>query len=84
MALTKVTVLDRIEILENAIINVRYGRKIMDDDGVTELARNYHRASFAPGTVINTLPAGPVRAIANLIWTPAVVAAYLASIKKLP
>ena len=71
----KITVVDQIEIIENAFIQVRQANKIVED-GV-ELASNYHRISFGPGDDISSMPDN-VQAIAAIIWIPEVVAEYQA------
>ena len=47
MALTKTTVVDKIEVLERGQVQVRTAT-VVAEDGV-ELARSYHRHGLAPG-----------------------------------
>ena len=47
-------------------------------DGV-EIARGYHRTSYAPGQSVATAPA-EVQKVANALWTSGVVRAYEASL----
>lgn len=71
--LTEITVVDKIEILENGIIQVREANKILRDEEI--IAQTYHRTSFIPGQ--DLAKADPkVVAIAQTVWTPEVVAAY--------
>ena len=77
MALTKEQAIDKIEIVENGIIQVRQITRIMEDG--KELSSSYHRWSFAPGDDVSDQPAN-VQAIAAAAWTPAVIAAYQAQI----
>jgi len=77
MALTKEQTIDKIEVLENGVIQVRQVTKIMEDG--KELSSSYHRWSFAPGDDVSDQPAN-VQAIAAAAWTPAVIAAYQARI----
>ena len=77
MALTKEQAIDKIEIVENGIIQVRQVTRIMEDD--KELSSSYHRTTFVPGSYISGQPAN-VQAIAAAAWTPAVIAAYEAQI----
>ena len=77
MALTKEQVIDKIEIVENGIMQVRQVTKIMEDG--KELSKSYHRWAFEPGTDVSDQPAN-VQAIAAAAWTEEVVAAYQAQI----
>ena len=82
MAITKETVADKIETLENGNIQVRIATVIKEDD--TELTRTFHRHVLAPSTKIddtwgNTDISGEdarVQAICNAVWTSAVKTAY--------
>ena len=73
MALTENKVIDKIEVVENGILQVREATKI-ERDG-EEIAKTYHRWSFAPGSDVSEMPAN-VQAIAAAAWTPEVIAAY--------
>jgi hypothetical protein len=73
MALTKEQAVDKIEVLENGSIQVRQVTRIMEDG--KELSKSYHRWAFDPGSDVSEQPAN-VQAIANIAWTPEVVAAY--------
>ena len=76
MAITKRTELKE-EILPNQIIQIRT-TTVVEEDGV-ELARNHHRHVVVPGQDV-TGESDEVQAIAEALWTPAVIAAYEASI----
>jgi urease accessory protein UreE len=77
MALEEVSVVDKIEVLLNGIIQVRTRNQVLRD-GV-EIAATYHRHVLAPGDdLTNEDPR--VTAIAAATWTEEVVAAYQASI----
>jgi len=76
MSLTKSTIVDQITVTENGIILVRETTRVMDGD--TEIAKSYHRNSFAPGADLTGQPDNVV-AIAAAAWTPEVLAAYEAS-----
>ena len=76
MALTEVKVIDKIEVVETGHVQVREAPKI-ERDGV-EIAKTYHRWSFAPGDDVSGQPAN-VQAIAAAAWTPEVIAAYQAA-----
>ena len=76
MALTEVKVIDKIEVVETGHVQVREATKI-ERDGV-EIAKTYHRWSFAPGDDVSGQPAN-VQAIAAAAWTPEVIAAYQAA-----
>ena len=76
MAITKRTELKE-EILPNQTIQIRT-TTVVEEDGV-ELARNHHRHVVVPGQDVTGEP-DEVQAIAAALWTPAVIAAYEASI----
>ena len=77
MSLEKQQVIDKIEVVENGIIQVRQVTRILEDG--QQLSSSYHRWSFAPGSDVSDQPAN-VRAIATAAWTPAVIAAYQAQL----
>ena len=79
MALNKTIVVDRIEVLQRGVIQVRTAT-VIDEDG-TELSRSFHRHILNPGadTAGETQR---VQDIATATWTAQVVTdwdAYLAS-----
>ena len=73
MALTEQTIISHIGLLEDGQIQVRRSRRIFD--GSTMIAEQYHRHVVAPGDDVSQADAR-VRAVANLLWTPAVIQAY--------
>jgi hypothetical protein len=73
MALSEVKVIDKIEVVENGALQVREATRIMKDG--EEIAKTYHRWSFAPGSDVSGQPAN-VQAIAAAAWTPEVISAY--------
>jgi hypothetical protein len=73
MALTEVKVIDKIEVVENGTVQVRESTKIMKDG--EEIAKTYHRWSFAPASDVSAMPAN-VQAICAAAWTPEVIASY--------
>lgn len=78
MALTKEQVIDKIEVMENAVLQIREVTRIMEDG--KELSKSYHRWSFEPGDDVSSQPAN-VQAIAAAAWTPEVIAAYQAQMQ---
>jgi hypothetical protein len=73
MALTKTTVTDKIEVLENGTLQVRSAIRVLEDGEV--LSSSFHRHTLAPGT--DTSNEDPkVVAIANAVWTTEVVTAH--------
>ena len=82
MAITKETVVDKIEVLEIGLIQVRTATVIKEDG--TELSRNFHRHVLNPRTKSgdtwgDTDISGEdsrVQAIANATWTDDVKSAY--------
>ena len=93
MALSKVTVVDKIEVLEKGQVQVRTATRVLED-GV-ELSSSFHRHVIDPqvrsgyekdvsaGTWAATDVTGEdarVAAICTASWTAAVIAAYKASV----
>ena len=86
MAITKDTVVDKIEVLEMGQVQVRTATKIMEDG--TELNRSFHRHVVVPSvkngdtwgdTDISSEDAR-VQAICTATWTDSVKTAYQAMI----
>lgn len=75
--ITKTSKVDQITIGENGIINYRVATAITED-GI-ELAKSYWRNSLEPGKDLTGIPQEVVD-VANLKWTPEVVAAFQALI----
>ena len=82
MAITKETVVDKIEVLEMGQVQVRTATKIMEDGN--ELNRSFHRHVLEPSikngdtwedTDISSEDA-KVQAICNAVWTDEVKTAY--------
>ena len=73
MALTKETVVDKIEVLEMGQVQVRTATRVLED-GVA-LSSSFHRHVLAPGDDLSEQDA-KVAAIATATWTPEVVTAY--------
>jgi hypothetical protein len=76
MALEKLIVVDRIEVLENGVLQVRT-KTAIKEDGV-EISSKFHRHVVVPGDDYSAEDA-KVQAIAASIHTPAVIAAYEAA-----
>lgn len=76
MTLTKEIVIDKIEVIENGMVQVRQATRIMED-GV-QLSQSFHRWTIAPGQDYSD-QADNVKAICQATHTPAVIAAYEAS-----
>ena len=82
MALSKVVVIDKIEVLEKGHVQVRTATRVMED-GV-ELSSSYHRhvvepSTKASGSWADTDISGEdarVQAIATATWSSAVKTAY--------
>ncbi len=82
MAITKETVVDKIEVLEMGQVQVRTAT-IIKEDG-TELNRSFHRHVLAPRTKSDdtwgdtdiSAEDARVQAIANATWTDEVKSAY--------
>ena len=78
MTLASTTVIDRTEVLENGIIQIRQA-EIITKDGV-EIARNFTRWVRHPGDTAAQSDPAPVPAIASAVWTQEVIAAYEAAV----
>ena len=82
MAITKTLTADKIETLENGLVQVRTAT-IIKEDGI-ELTRSFHRHVLAPSTKTggswgDTDISGEetrVQAVCNAVWTSAVKTAY--------
>ena len=70
MALTKSTIVDRIEVLEMGQVQVRTAT-VVSEDGA-ELSRSVHRHVLAPGDDTSG-QSDRVAAVAAATWTPEVV-----------
>jgi hypothetical protein len=77
MALEKIVVVDRIEVLENGSVQVRTKTAIMEDG--KQISGNFHRHVVAPGDDYAGEDAR-VQAICSVTHTAAVVSAYQAAI----
>ncbi len=73
MALTKETIVDKIEVLELGQVQVRTATKVLEDGVV--LSSSFHRHVLAPGDDLSEQDAR-VSAIATATWTSEVVTAY--------
>jgi hypothetical protein len=76
--LTETKVIDKIEVVENGIIQVREATRILKDG--EQIAQTYHRWLLTPGQDISEQPTN-VQAIANAAWTPEIIAAYQAQLE---
>ena len=82
MALTKEIIVDKIEVLENGIVQVRTATRVLEDG--TQLSKAYHRHFLEPstkdsGSWADTDISGEdarVQAIATATWTSAVKTAW--------
>jgi archaellum component FlaF (FlaF/FlaG flagellin family) len=76
MALEKIEVVDKIEVVENGSVQVRTATKIMED-GV-QISGTFHRHVVVPGDSYSQEDAR-VQAICAAVHTTEVIAAYQAS-----
>ena len=82
MALTKETIVDKIEVLEMGQVQVRTATRVMEDGAV--LSSSFHRHVVVPSTKIDDTWADTdisgedarVQAVANATWTSEVKTAY--------
>jgi hypothetical protein len=78
MTLASTNTIDKIEVLENGVIQVRQAQVITDSGN--EIARNFSRWVLSPGDDVSTQDP-KVKAIATAVWTPEVIAAYQAKVE---
>lgn len=76
MALEKIEVVDKIEVVENGSVQVRTATKIMEDG--TQISGTFHRHVVVPGNDYSQEDAR-VQAICAAVHTTEVIAAYQAS-----
>lgn len=77
MALEKIQIVDRIEVIENGCVQVRTKTAIMEDG--KQISGNFHRHVVAPGDDYSGEDAR-VQAICSATHTADVIAAYKAAI----
>jgi hypothetical protein len=77
MALEKVIIVDRVEVVENGSVQVRTATRIMEDG--KQISGTFHRHVVAPGNDYSGEDAR-VKAICSVTHTAAVVSAYQAAI----
>jgi hypothetical protein len=78
MSLIKEVVIDKIEVVENGIIQIRQATKILEDGN--QLSQSYHRWTLVPGQDISDQE-DKVQAVCNAVWTEEVIAAYQESLQ---
>lgn len=78
MSLSKEVVIDKIEVVENGIVQVRQVTRIMEDG--QQLSSSYHRWTLTPGQDVSDQDPR-VQAIAQAAWTEEVVTAYEAALQ---
>jgi hypothetical protein len=79
MSLTKQTAIDKIEVLENGVVQVREITRIMENG--KELSATYHRCMLNPADSLEGQDEKVV-AICNAAWTEAVISAYQAQVEQ--
>jgi hypothetical protein len=76
MALTDQTVITSISILEDGQMQIRRTRRILD--GTDLIGERHVRFVLEPGQDVSAQPPR-VQAVCGVVWTPAVIATYLAA-----
>lgn len=76
--LTETKLIDKIEVVENGIVQVRQVNRILKDGA--EIARNYHRWVLTPAQDVSDQEPR-VQAICQATWTPEVIEAYQAQLE---
>ena len=77
MALEKIEIVDRVEVLESGVVQVRTATKIMEDGKA--ISSTFHRHVIAPGDDY-AAQADRVKAICAATHTADVISAYEASL----
>jgi hypothetical protein len=78
MALEKIAIVDRIEVVESGVVQVRVCTRIMENG--KQISGTFHRHVVAPGDDYSAEDAR-VKAICKATHTAAVVAAYKAAVQ---
>lgn len=78
MSLTETKLIDKIEVTENGIVQVREATRISRDG--EQIAQTYHRWTLSPGQDVSDQPAN-VQSICQAAWTPEIIAAYEAQLE---
>jgi hypothetical protein len=78
MSLNKQTIIDRIEVVENGIVQIRQATIITDDGN--QVSRTFHRWCIAPSQDYSDQD-DKVKAICQATHTPEVIAAYQAQLE---
>jgi hypothetical protein len=73
MSLSKVSIIDKIEVLEDGVIQIRQRDDIQEDNAV--ISSGYVRWTLFPGQDIADQDP-KVKAVASAVWTSDVVSAY--------
>lgn len=71
---------NKIEVLENGVIQVRLQKQLIDNGEVIETL-GYERYVLTPDTDINTITCDKVKAIAQATWTDEIKQSYLDSLE---
>ncbi len=67
---------NKIEVLENGVIQVRELEQLVDDDNKVIKNLEFSRYVLTPCTDIESITCSKVKTIAEAIWTPTVVQEY--------
>jgi DNA-binding transcriptional LysR family regulator len=71
-------VIDQITVTENGTVLYREATRVLKDG--QQIAQTFHRTSLTPGQDLTGHPS-QVIALANVAWTPEVIAAYEAQVQ---
>jgi hypothetical protein len=83
MSLSQTQIIDKIEVLENSIIQIRQRNDVVDASQNNKvIASSYTRWVLHPGdSLVGQDPR--VVSVANTLWTPEVISAYQAQINNI-
>lgn len=77
MALEKIQITDRIEVVENGCVQVRVKTAIIEDG--KQISGTFHRHVIAPGDDYSQHESIRVKAVCAAVHTPETIAAYQAA-----
>lgn len=79
MAFIQKPIIDKIEILENCVLQIRQNNQIIDDSNNLVIASSFERWVLSPGDDISNQDP-KIKAVAEALWTNDVIASYKANI----
>jgi hypothetical protein len=78
MPITKETVIDLVQVMEDGTLFLQRARYFLEDAVRDQDSKQTLRLVFTPNQPLTDLPVGKVRQTAAVWWTPDVIAAFVA------